>query len=220
MHQSPKQLLVLNIVGLTPELLNHMPKLQQWCQSVNAVTATLQPPMPAVTCSSQSTMLTGKQPNEHGIVGNGWYFSDLAEIGFWKQSNQLVQAPKVWDVLKQKYPNFKVAQMFWWYNMYSTADYAVTPRPVYPADGRKIPSIYTEPPALKDELQAKLGQFPLFQFWGPTANIVSSDWIAKATLEVISQKKPELAFCYLPHLDYDLQRYGLKDKALLKKCCA
>ncbi len=214
-----QKLLVLNIVGLTPDLISYMLKFQQWIQAKQAVTATLNPPLPAVTCSSQSTMITGKNPNEHGIVGNGWYFKDLAEIGFWKQSNHLVQSPKVWDVLKAKYPDFKVAQMFWWYNMYATTDYSVTPRPVYPADGRKIPSIYTDPPELKDELQGTLGQFPLFHFWGPTASIISSNWIAKATLDVIEKKKPELAFCYLPHLDYDLQRYGIEDQAVLKKCC-
>jgi pyruvate dehydrogenase E2 component (dihydrolipoamide acetyltransferase) len=39
--------------------------------------------------------------------------------------------------------------------MYSGADYTVTPRPMYPADGRKIPDAYTQPMALRDELNAR-----------------------------------------------------------------
>jgi predicted AlkP superfamily pyrophosphatase or phosphodiesterase len=214
---SEKKRLVLCIVGLTQDLLAYMPKLAKWTS--NQQMATLNPPLPAVTCTSQSTMITGKMPNAHGIVGNGWYFKDLAEIGFWKQSNHLVEAPKVWEILKQEDPDFTVAKMFWWYNMYAKVDFAVTPRPVYPADGRKIPSIYTQPPELKAEFQSKLGTFPLFNFWGPTASIVSSQWIAKATLELMRKESPNLALCYLPHLDYDLQKFGRANPALIQKAC-
>ena len=98
--------------------------------------------------------------------------------------------------------------MFWWYNMYSSADWSATPRPMYPADGRKIPDHYAFPSELHDELNAKLGQFPLFSFWGPRADITSTKWIADATLHVMATRNPTLTFCYLPHLDYNLQRLG------------
>jgi len=66
--------------------------------------------------------------------------------------------------------------------MYSTADYAVTPRPNYLADGRKMPDCYTYPSYLRDELQNEFGQFPLFKFWGPGADITSTKWIADASV--------------------------------------
>ena len=75
-------------------------------------------------------------------------------------------------------------------NMYSTADYSVTPRPMYPADGRKIPDVYTAPGGLRDELQAALGTFPLFEFWGPRAGIRSSEWIAAAANDRACQIRP------------------------------
>ncbi|MEZ4435698.1 MAG: alkaline phosphatase family protein [bacterium] len=202
-----KPLLVLDIVGLTPALLPHMPRVRALAD--RGFTAPLDTILPAVTCSAQATMLTGKLPREHGIVANGWYFRDLAEVWLWRQSNHLVQAPKVWHHARQRFGDaFTCAQMFWWYNMYADVDLAATPRPVYPADGRKLPSIYTEPPALKDHLQSRLGTFPLFNFWGPTADIRSSDWIARATRQIIDDHQPSLVLCYLPHLDYDLQRHG------------
>jgi predicted AlkP superfamily pyrophosphatase or phosphodiesterase len=69
-------------------------------------------------------------------------------------------------------------------------------------------SYYTTPPELRDELTAALGPFPLFQFWGPAASIASSDWIAQAARHVLATRDPTLTLVYLPHLDYDLQRYG------------
>ena len=204
-----KRLLVMNVVGLTPGLLRHTPRLAALGRS--GFTAALGTVLPAVTCSAQATMLTGRLPREHGIVGNGWYDRELSEVVFWKQSNRLVgcEDDKLWHAGRRRFgPGFTVATMFWWFNMYAAVDAAVTPRPVYPADGRKIPSIYTDPPALKAELQGSLGRFPLFDFWGPRAGIRSSDWIAAATRRVMESQRPTVTLAYLPHLDYDLQRFG------------
>jgi hypothetical protein len=106
--------------------------------------------------------------------------------------------------------------MFWWYNMYSSADWGVTPRPMYPADGRKIPDCYAAPAKLRDELTERFGRFPLFTFWGPATDISSSRWIADATLYVRATRKPTLTVCYLPHLDYNLQRLGPDHPAIAK----
>jgi predicted AlkP superfamily pyrophosphatase or phosphodiesterase len=198
--------LVLNVVGMTPALLPHAPNLSKLAKQggMRSLTTTT----PAVTTTVQSTFVTGVLPREHGIVGNGWYFRDLSEVWFWRQSNRLVGGEKLWDTARRRDPSFTCAKMFWWYNMYSTADFAVTPRPMYPADGRKLPDIYTHPPELRDALQQSLGQFPLFHFWGPTADIVSSRWIAQSTLQVLEKHQPTLTMVYLPHLDYHLQSLG------------
>lgn len=166
------------------------------------------PSLPAVTCTAQTTYLTGKLPREHGIVGNGWYFRDECEIKFWRQSNRLVRSPKIWEMARDRDPSFTCANLFWWYNMYSSVDIAVTPRPMYLADGRKIPDIYTKPIELRSQLQEQLGQFPLFKFWGPASSIPSSRWIAKAAEYVEREYAPTLTLIYLPHLDYCLQKFG------------
>src|SRR5262245_58312327 len=128
---------VINVVGLTPELVRAMPRLAGWAKG--GAMATIKPAFPAVTCTAQSDYLTGIIPETHGIVGNGWYFHEDCEIRFWRQSNKLVQAPKIWDAARRIDPSFTCANLFWWYNMYSTVDFSVTPRPIYCADGRKIP---------------------------------------------------------------------------------
>jgi hypothetical protein len=92
--------------------------------------------------------------------------------------------------------------------MGADVDWTVTPRPVYYADGRKEPDCYAAPPRLHDELTREAGTFPLFRYWGPTAGIESSRWIVAAARYIDRQHQPDLSLVYLPHLDYDLQRYG------------
>jgi predicted AlkP superfamily pyrophosphatase or phosphodiesterase len=199
--------LVLLVVGLTPRLIGaHTPNLAALARGGGQ--RALATVLPAVTCSVQSSLLTGLLPRDHGIVANGWYFRELAEVMLWKQSNHLVAGEKVWEAAKRRDASFTCAKMFWWYNMYSTADVSATPRPMYPADGRKIPDHYAEPPELHDELDRMLGPFPLFRFWGPMTDIASSRWIASATAHVMRTRRPTLTLCYLPHLDYGLQKWG------------
>jgi len=199
-------LLVIDIPGLTLDQLQSMPNLAKLAregslQNLELIT-------PAVTCPVQSTFLTGEMPSRHGVVANGWFFRETSEVGFWKQSNALVSGEKVWEVGRKKNPSFTCANLFWWFNMYSNVDYSVTPRPMYTADGRKIPDCYTHPAGLRDELNEKLGVFPLFQFWGPGADIASTRWIRKAAEYVMCKSMPTLTLVYLPHLDYNLQRLG------------
>lgn len=203
-----KRTVVINVVGLTRRLIGtYTPNIKKFAELGSS--CDIAPVLPAVTCTSQSTYLTGALPETHGIVGNGWYFKDECEVKFWRQSNKLVTAPKIWDVLKAANPEFTCANLFWWYNMYSTTDISVTPRPNYLSDGRKIPDIYSHPPEFRDVLQKELGTFPLFHFWGPKADIRSSKWIADAAKKTEETFSPTLTLIYLPHLDYNLQRFGL-----------
>jgi predicted AlkP superfamily pyrophosphatase or phosphodiesterase len=164
--------------------------------------------LPAVTCSVQSTLLTGALPREHGVVGNGWYFRDLGEIFLWRQHNALVGGEKLWDAARVHKPDWRVANVCWWYAMGAATDLLVTPRPIYHADGRKSPDCYTRPPALHEELTTALGDFPLFNYWGPTAGIASTTWIVAAAQRVLAGHPIDCLLVYLPHLDYDLQRFG------------
>lgn len=203
-----RRTVVLDVVALSQRVIGeHTPFLKKWTEKGKG--AVVEPVLPAVTCSAQSVYLTGKWPSENGIVGNGWYFKDECEIKFWRQSNKLVQAPKIWEVLRAQNPDFTVANLFWWYNMYSTVDYAVTPRPLYLQDGRKLPDCHSQPMELRERLQQELGQFPLFSFWGPNTSIESTQWIAEAAKTIDEWYSPTLNLVYLPHLDYGLQKYGI-----------
>jgi len=208
MNPTPMQkTAIINVVGLTESHLGtHAPALTAFAR--NHGQRALTPVFPAVTCTVQSSMLTGRSPGEHGIVANGWFNREMNDVQFWKQSNALVQGEKIWHRLRQADASCTVANMFWWYNMYADVDISVTPRPMYTADGRKLPDVYSDPPELRTRLQDDLGPFPLFNFWGPASSIASSRWIAEASMRVHEAHDPTLMLIYLPHLDYPLQKLG------------
>ena len=205
-------LLVLNVPGLTRSLLARFPGRARAIEGLarDGASATLGAVLPAVTCPAQATFLTGLLPREHGVVGNGWYFREPAEVHFWKQSNFLVAGEKLWDAGHARDKRFTSAQLFWWFNMYSSNDVAVTMRPWEEA-GRVVSLLYTKPPELARQLEAELGAFPLFDFWGPRAGIRSSEWIERCARSVRRRFSPTLTLVYLPQLDYNLQRLGPED---------
>ncbi|RYD27638.1 MAG: alkaline phosphatase family protein, partial [Verrucomicrobiaceae bacterium] len=198
---------VINVVGLSRSLLGaDMPGLTAFAEKHGL--QSFKPTFPAVTCTAQSSMVTGTPTGAHGAVANGWYDREGAEVKFWKQSNHIVHGEKVWDRLRRDVPGFTCAKLFWWYNMYANVDFSITPRPLYPADGRKVFDVHTQVMGMREELKADLGPFPFPAFWGPAAGIASSEWIAASAKWVEEKHSPTLSLVYLPHLDYPLQKDG------------
>jgi predicted AlkP superfamily pyrophosphatase or phosphodiesterase len=184
---------IVNVVGMTPSLLQYAPQMAN-LGVARAWTST----MPAVTCTSQATLLTGLQPREHGIVGNGWFYRDTGEIRFWQQSNRLVAGEKL-------YEGYETAKLFWWFNQGAPVRWSATPKPHYGCDGSKVFGIWDQTDC---QLEQRLGPFPFFSFWGPAAGLACSQWIARASCEVLKKNRPHLTMVYLPHLDYDFQRFS------------
>ena len=208
---------VINVVGLSRSLLGaDMPGLTAFAEKRGL--QSFKPAFPAVTCTAQSSMVTGTPPGAHGAVANGWYDREAAEVKFWKQSNHIVHGEKVWDRLRRDVPGFTCAKLFWWYNMYANVDFSITPRPLYPADGRKVFDVHTQPMGMREELKADLGPFPFPAFWGPAAGIASSEWIAASAKWVEGKHSPTLSLVYLPHLDYPLQKDGPDAANIPEEC--
>ena len=70
---------VINVVGLTKRLIGeHTPFIKSFLEKGKS--SFIRPVIPAVTCTAQSTYLTGEWPSNHGIVGNGWYFNTSWEV--------------------------------------------------------------------------------------------------------------------------------------------
>ena len=206
-------LVLINAVGLTRKLLAFAPRLNQlamsgWVRSLDEV-------VPAVTCTAQASILTGALPQEHGIVGNGWLFRDTGEIRFWQQSNALLQSEPLYATARRRANEigvpFCTAKLFWWFNQGADVDISVTPKPYYGADGNKAFGISGTPEGLCERLERDLGRFPFHTFWGPSAGLPCTQWIARCAAEVLRADRPNLSLVYLPHLDYDPQRLGPSD---------
>ncbi len=140
-------IVLINAVGLTPRLLEHAPRLK--AVAAAGWVANMPEVLPAVTCTAQATLLTGKLPNEHGVVANGWLFRDTNEVRFWQQSNRLIQAEPLYETARRRAKErgrpFKSAKLFWWFNQGAAVDICVTPKPHYAVDGNKAFGITGEP---------------------------------------------------------------------------
>jgi predicted AlkP superfamily pyrophosphatase or phosphodiesterase len=203
-------LVLINAVGLTSRLLPHTPRFESlarrgWVRPLREV-------IPAVTCTAQATLLTGQTADHHGVVGNGWLWRDTGEVRFWQQSNRLIESEPLYASARRlaagQGRSFRCAKLFWWFNQGAAVDLSVTPKPYYGADGNKVFGIYGTPEGLTARLEKKLGTFPFHTFWGPKAGLPCTQWIAHCAADVLYTERPNLTLVYLPHLDYDPQRFG------------
>ena len=208
--QDVAPLVLIDAVGLTRRLLAWAPRLRAlaengWCRGLREV-------VPAVTCTAQASLLTGRDAAGHGVVGNGWLFRETGEVRFWQQANSLIQAEPLYVTARRRAAEhgrgFRAAKLFWWFNQGAAVALSVTPKPYYGADGNKAFGITGTPEGLTEDLERTLGPFPFRAFWGPTAGLPSTDWIARCAAAVLERERPDLSLVYLPHLDYDPQRFG------------
>lgn len=203
-------LIVVNAVGLTPRLLAHAPRLSALAKS--GWVRPMRDVLPSVTCSAQATMLTGLPVAGHGIVGNGWLYRDTMEVRFWQQSSRLMEGEPVYTTARKQATRegraFRCAKLFWWFNQGADVDFSVTPKPYYGIDGSKIFGIAGTPDGLTAGLEREVGSFPFHTFWGPKAGLSCTQWIARCAAALQKRELPDLSLVYLPHLDYDPQRFG------------
>jgi predicted AlkP superfamily pyrophosphatase or phosphodiesterase len=209
-----KHVILLDIVGLEIKNLesgNLLPNISKIASTGEY--SRLEPVFPAVTCTVQASILSGKYPNEHGIICNGLFNRNKHEVSFWEQANSLVEAERIWDLIKKKRPYSRTAVLFGQQTMYSNADFVVTPRPLHMAD-EMIKWCYSRPPGYYEELKSKFGEFNLASYWGPLASQESSGWIVRAALYTLEYQRPNFMFVYIPHADYSAQKFGKNSKAM------
>ena len=199
-------LFLLSVPGLREQDLASMPRLRELM--ARGERAELVPSFPSVTWPVQANMLTGKLPNKHGVVANGFYWRDRQEVEMWTAWNDKIKAPQIWDLLHQHDPRLTSAVWFPMLSKGCGADFVCMPAPVHNPDGSESLWCYTKPEQLYGELRDEFGHFPLQHFWGPLANIQSSSWIANSAIYAAHKYRPRFFFIYLPHLDYAAQRSG------------
>ncbi len=211
---STKHVIAIDVIGLEYEHLNSglLPNIASLAETGES--AKMEPVFPAVTCTVQASILSGKYPNEHGIIANGLYDRSSYSVSFWEQPSALVQTDRVWDTLKQKKKPFgsnsdvKTAILFFQNTMFANSDAIITPRPLHMGDGSMIQWCYSKPVGYYEEVKATLGEFNLATYWGPLASPKSSEWIGKAAEYTLEKLRPNLMFVYIPHIDYSAQRFG------------
>src|SRR5262245_3223405 len=199
-------LILLSIPGLRQRDLASMPHLRELTGKGDQ--AALTPSFPCVTCPVQANMTTGKLPDQHGVIANGFYWRDKQKVEMWTAWNDCILAPQIWDILGQHNDSLKTAIWFPLHSKGASADLICTPAPIHNPDGSESLWCYTRPTEMYGELRDALGHFPLQHFWGPLANIKSTAWIVDSAIIAAREQRPDFFYIYLPHLDYAAQKFG------------
>lgn len=197
---------LVSLPGLRSEDLEQMPNLQKLAQNGSAKPLTSS--FPCVTCPVQANLTTGVGPDVHGVIANGFFYRDKGEVELWTAWNECIESPQVWDLLHEADPSITSAVWFPMHSKGAGADYICTPAPIHNPDGSESLWCYTKPEQLYGELRDDLGHFPLMNFWGPIANIKSSDWIIDSAIKAAHQFNPNFFYIYVTHLDYAAQKHG------------
>ena len=197
---------LLSVPGLRASDLERMPHCRKLVQS--GCQARLSHSFPAVTWPSQATILTGQTPDRHGVVANGFFWREENRVEMWTAGNEVIQAPQIWDVLKQRDPDCITAAWFPMLSKRCGADLVCMPAPIHRPDGSEQMWCYTKPESLYPDLLKEFDPFPLHRFWGPMANIESTEWIARTAGRTFVRHRPDFFYIYLPHLDYAAQKMG------------
>ncbi|MHC4399685.1 MAG: alkaline phosphatase family protein [Planctomycetota bacterium] len=201
-----EHVILLSIPALRERDLAGMPRLKELV--AGGQKAELVPSFPCVTCPVQANMTTGKLPREHGVVANGFYWRERGQVEMWTSPNDCIVAPQVWDLLAGQQPKQTSAVWFPLHSKQCGADYVCTPAPIHNPDGSESLWCYTRPTDLYGTLRDVLGHFPLKHFWGPMANVKSSEWIIDSAIRAAASWRPSFFYVYLPQLDYAAQRTG------------
>jgi len=204
-----QHLILLSVPGLRPGDV-HDPQLTPTLYELahRGETRQLIPTFPCVTSTVQASMMTGRPPNEHGVIANGFYYPDRQTVEFWVGRHNVIERPSIFARLRERRP--EITSAAWHLQNIKDADatYIVTPAPIHEPDGTTKLWCYSKPEGLYEELLAPLGHFPLQHYWGPLANIQSTRWICEGALWLARQHAPIFQYVYIPHLDYAAQKYG------------
>src|SRR3984957_13279346 len=197
---------VLSIPGLRAADLASMPRLT--ALGKGGAPLPIAHTFPCVTCPSQAALTTGTGPEQHGVIANGFFWRDRGEVEMWTAWNEAVQQPQIWTRLHRHDSSLTSAAWFPLLIKGAEADFICTPAPIHNPDGSESLWCYTKPTELYGELRDALGHFPLMNFWGPLANIKSTQWIVESAGQAAGNFQPRFTYVYLPHLDYAAQKFG------------
>ena len=197
-----KKIILLSIPGLTRQHIEEI-KPNNLSRIIEKNFTSLVPTFPAVTCSVQSSILTGAYPSDHGIISNGYFDKTYKQVNFWDQPCELVKKPQIWDLIKEKTPKIKTAVLFWQNTLFANSDIVLTPKPLHFENNFEM-WCYSKPQNFYEEIAKELPMMMLGRILG----VQDSDlaWLVEKGDALIGNSDPDFTEHVIDKVDTEAYR--------------
>ncbi|MFB3891552.1 MAG: alkaline phosphatase family protein [Phycisphaerae bacterium] len=192
---------VIDIAALSPRLATRVDGL--WINSLPSRPRAMKPTLPAVAASVQASMTTGAAPGQHGVIGGGLFRRGRREVSLDERSNTLLAKKRFWHARRLGMP--KTALVFWTNPLAGAADFVLGAM----TNGPSGVSLADLPVGLYARLAAEIGPCDTALLRGPGASWPAAGWIADAAASIWREQKPQLAWVYMPGVDFEAVRHGV-----------
>jgi hypothetical protein len=203
MGTNMKRICIVDVAGLSPGLLRSVPRL--WMNGLAQAPSPMAPTFPAVSASVQASMTTGVGPGVHGIIAGGIYRRQSKAMSFEERSNTLLSKKRFWHA-KDMPRGTMVSLVFWANSLAGAADFVLGANTYHCSDSQLL----GQPMELYWDIRKALPPFDHSMLWGPGASWQGARWIAQAAGEIWREYRPDLQWVYLPGLNFEIVRHGLK----------
>jgi hypothetical protein len=192
---------IIDIAGLSPRLTSRVSGL--WINSLPCPPRPMKPTLPAVAASVQASMTTGAEAGRHGVIGGGLFRRGRREVSLDERSNTLLAKKRFWHSRRLGMP--RTALVFWTNPLAGAADVVLGAM----TGGPSGVSLADLPVGLYAKLAAEIGPCDMSLLRGPGASWPAAGWIADAAAYVWREQKPDMAWVYMPGVDFEAVRYGV-----------
>ena len=199
-----RHVIVVSLDGLTGSTLRNVASLKRNTPNLidmttrGAVSEGLTGVYPTVTYPSHTTLVTGRSPSAHGILGNTLFDPERQLNGAWYWYSELIAVPTLWHAARDK--GLKTAAVYWPVTVGAAIDFNIpefrSPRTL--EDRLLFRAAAT--PGLAAEFEKKYGQLPIGPFPDKTR--------AQMAAHIIETRKPELLLLHLIDYDHEEHSYG------------
>ncbi|CAN5909772.1 alkaline phosphatase family protein [soil metagenome] len=164
--------------------------------------AELMPAFPGLAGTAFATLVTGKDPSEHGLIGNTYFDRAERRVAPFPLPDSAVQAPKLWDHLRTFRPEARSMLWFLPNSRGAVVDFDAWVDSSW--------TLGTQPDGLADRLVSRFGPFPSSSGkpGEEPPRLEATAWILKTASATIAEELPDLALVRVPYLGKVARRYG------------
>jgi predicted AlkP superfamily pyrophosphatase or phosphodiesterase len=196
-------LIIVSIDGLMPSTIRDaeklglkIPNLREFRDN-GAFAQGLRGVMPTVTYPSHTTMMTGREPAQHGIISNELFDHDQRLDHAWYWYAESIKTPTLWDMARSK--GLTTAGVSWPVTVGAHIDFNLPEYRAIATEEQLMLYRSLSTPGLMAEFEKRSG---------PIAAGEDDKGRARAAAYLIRTRKPNLLLVHIFDLDHEQHAYG------------